>query len=298
MGARPDAIADFVRSKGGWCVRIVLETGPTDLSGASSNSRGLRSSALMPDARAPEDADQQERPQRASGSRRIMQTAGTSRNVKTPRSHAIKALIVSRLCGEDQKGYRKPDPGLMKNSAGHWPSQDDGFCARLKADFEDRPEFHCGRPLLEARKRLKADSRPHRKVMKLASTMPGPQLYDGAAWTENGLLYRRTNADPMRLHDPEMSCLYRIDAATPCLRQTDWTGRIRMRTRLALLSVSKPPAFCSPACRNGRMKLGHALQAHGLKKAKVAVARKLAVILHRMWVDGTPFNWQAKEVAA
>ena len=30
---------------------------------------------------------------------------------------------------------------------------------------------------------------------------------------------------------------------------------------------------------------------NGLRKAKVAVARKLAVILHRMWVDGTEFNW-------
>jgi len=36
----------------------------------------------------------------------------------------------------------------------------------------------------------------------------------------------------------------------------------------------------------------------GFKKAKVAVARKLAVILHRMWVDGTRFRWSAKEVAA
>ena len=27
----------------------------------------------------------------------------------------------------------------------------------------------------------------------------------------------------------------------------------------------------------------------GMKKAKVALARKLAVILHRMLVDGTPF---------
>ena len=37
----------------------------------------------------------------------------------------------------------------------------------------------------------------------------------------------------------------------------------------------------------------------GLRKAKVAVARKLAVILHRMWVDGTEFNWSNnKEVAA
>lgn len=26
---------------------------------------------------------------------------------------------------------------------------------------------------------------------------------------------------------------------------------------------------------------------NGLRKAKVAVARKLAVILHRMWIDGT-----------
>ena len=35
-----------------------------------------------------------------------------------------------------------------------------------------------------------------------------------------------------------------------------------------------------------------------LRKAKVAVARKLAVILHRMWVNGTEFNWSSKEVAA
>src|SRR5262245_20488324 len=30
---------------------------------------------------------------------------------------------------------------------------------------------------------------------------------------------------------------------------------------------------------------------NGLRKAKVAIARKLAVILHRIWVDGTEFNW-------
>jgi transposase len=36
----------------------------------------------------------------------------------------------------------------------------------------------------------------------------------------------------------------------------------------------------------------------GFKKAKVAVARKLAVILHRMWRDGTDFIWSSKEAAA
>lgn len=29
----------------------------------------------------------------------------------------------------------------------------------------------------------------------------------------------------------------------------------------------------------------------GLQRAKVALARKLAVVLHRMWVDGTDFRW-------
>ena len=34
----------------------------------------------------------------------------------------------------------------------------------------------------------------------------------------------------------------------------------------------------------------------GLKRARVALARKLALVLHRMWVDGTEFHW-GKEAA-
>ncbi len=36
----------------------------------------------------------------------------------------------------------------------------------------------------------------------------------------------------------------------------------------------------------------------GFKKAKIAVARKLAVILHRMWRDEIDFIWSSKEAAA
>jgi len=36
----------------------------------------------------------------------------------------------------------------------------------------------------------------------------------------------------------------------------------------------------------------------GSKRAKVALARKLAVILHRMWVDGTTYRWAAAEPIA
>ncbi len=36
----------------------------------------------------------------------------------------------------------------------------------------------------------------------------------------------------------------------------------------------------------------------GMKRAIVAVARRMAVIMHRMWVDGTEFCWTREEVAA
>jgi transposase len=39
---------------------------------------------------------------------------------------------------------------------------------------------------------------------------------------------------------------------------------------------------------------------HGMAKAKakVALARKLAVVMHRMWVDGSEFRWGREPTAA
>jgi transposase len=36
----------------------------------------------------------------------------------------------------------------------------------------------------------------------------------------------------------------------------------------------------------------------GMKKAIVALARRLAVIMHRIWIDGTEFRWTREEAAA
>ena len=36
----------------------------------------------------------------------------------------------------------------------------------------------------------------------------------------------------------------------------------------------------------------------GMKKAIVALARRLAVIMHRIWVDGTEFRWTRRQTAA
>jgi hypothetical protein len=36
----------------------------------------------------------------------------------------------------------------------------------------------------------------------------------------------------------------------------------------------------------------------GMKKAIVALARRLAVIMHRIWVHGTEFRWTRKQAVA
>jgi hypothetical protein len=36
----------------------------------------------------------------------------------------------------------------------------------------------------------------------------------------------------------------------------------------------------------------------GMKKAIVALARRLAVVMHRIWSDGTEFRWIRQEAAA
>ena len=36
----------------------------------------------------------------------------------------------------------------------------------------------------------------------------------------------------------------------------------------------------------------------GMKKAIVALARRLAVIMHRIWVDGAEFRWTRQQAAA
>jgi transposase len=39
-------------------------------------------------------------------------------------------------------------------------------------------------------------------------------------------------------------------------------------------------------------------QRRGMRRAIVAVARRLAVILHRMWIDGTDFRWSRMDASA
>jgi len=84
--------------------------------------------------------------------------------------------------------------------------------------------------------------------------------------------------------------------------EVDWSGRISkcgdamLRMYLfeaAGVLLTRVPKWS--ALKAWGMRLA---KRNGLRKAKVAVARKLAVILHRMWIDGTEFNWSRTEATA
>jgi transposase len=81
--------------------------------------------------------------------------------------------------------------------------------------------------------------------------------------------------------------------------QTDYTGRISkigdaaVRTALyeaAHVMLTKPLKGCTEL-KSWAMRIA---KRAGMSKAKVALARRIGVIMHRMLVDGTPFNSAAR----
>ena len=117
------------------------------------------------------------------------------------------------------------------------------------------------------------------------------------------LCYRATIDDPTRFKKSRSVGAYAgLTTRRYASGEIDWTGRISkcgdamLRSYLyeaanvLLTRVAKWSALKSWGMRVAKRS--------SLRKAKVAVARKLAVILHRMWVDGTEFKWSSKEIAA
>jgi transposase len=81
-----------------------------------------------------------------------------------------------------------------------------------------------------------------------------------------------------------------------------WSGRIskhgdalarHMLYEAANSLLSRTKAWSAPKAWAARL-----TRRIGGKKARVALARMLAVILHRIWLDGSEFRWSAREAAA
>src|ERR1700748_2916197 len=307
----PETISIYVTSKAPGAVRVGLETGPTatwlwteltrlDLPVICIDARHAKAVLKM-------QINKSDRND-AIGIARIMQTGWFKEvHVKDIDSHSVRALLASRaLLVKIKRDLENHVRGLLKN-LGIGCAKFKVFSVRAEELIEGRPELIAAiRPLLEARNAVGQQvDELDRKVMTLARhdaqvrrfmTVPG-------VGPITALAFKATIDDPARFaHSRSVGAYVGLTSRRHASGEVDWTGRISkcgdamLRTYLfeaAGVLLTRVPKWS--AVKAWGVKLA---KRNGLRKAKVAVARKLAVILHRMWIDGTEFNWSKKEIAA
>ena len=312
VDSNPEAIARFVERKAPGAVRIGLESGPTSTwLWTELNAYGLP--VICIDARHAKAAlkmqiNKSDRND-AIGIARIMQCGWYRQvRVKSLDSHAIKALLVSRaLLVKIKRDLENQMRGLLKNLGlviGR--AKMTTFVTRAKELIEDQPALAAAvEPLLKAREAIERQIADlDRKVMRLARndsqvrrfmTTPG-------VGPITALCYLATIDDPTRFKRSRCVGAYvGLTTRRYASGEIDWTGRISKCGDAMLRSYLYEAAnvLLTRVAKWSTLKAwGMRLaKRSGSRKAKVAVARKLAVILHRMWIDGTEFNWSSKEVA-
>ena len=115
------------------------------------------------------------------------------------------------------------------------------------------------------------------------------------------LTYRATVDVPARFHKSKsVGAVFGLTCAKHQSGEVEWSGRISrcgdemMRVMLYEAAQSMLRSKKWSWLKAWAMQIA---RRRGKKKAFVALARRLAVIMHRIWVDGTEFRW-TREVAA
>src|ERR1700745_302749 len=240
-----------------------------------------------------------------------MMRAGLYRpvHVKTLRSQKLRMLLTHRkllqskaiAIDNDLRGTLR-NFGLKVGMVGTVK-----FEARIKELVENLPDLAVlVEPLLMVRRVLREQfSILHRRLLAIVRddevcrrlmTIPGvgPVV---------ALTYRATVDVPARFRKSKsVGAVFGLTCAKYQSGEIDWSGRISrcgdemMRTML----YEAAQTLLTRSTRWSWLK-AWAMQVarrRGKKKAIVALARRLAVILHRIWVDGTEFRWTREAVPA
>jgi transposase len=246
----------------------------------------------------------------AVGLARIMQCGWYKEvQVKSLPCHEVRALLNSRAqLVKAKRDIENQIRGLLKNvglvvGAG----KGNVFRRRVEALVDEQGLlWEAVRPLIEVREMLRREiAGLYRKLVHLARndantrrsmTVPG-------VGPITALAFQSAIDDPSRFRRSRSVGAYLgLTPRRHASGEVDWSGRISKRGdgmvrsylfEAAGVLLTRVPQWC-------KLKAwGHRLWKRiGFKKAKIAVARKLAVILHRMWRDGTDFQWSDKEVKA
>jgi transposase len=229
-------------------------------------------------------------------------------HVKTAASQEKRTLLAARKLLQGQNRAIENDLRGLLRSFGLkvGPISAGAFEARVRQLVDGLPRLAAiMRPLLEARAALRSqfavlhrqllDLVRHDPVCRRFMTVPGVGAVVAITFQSTVDIPRRfTKSKAVGAH-------FGLTPRAFSSGETDYTGRISrcgdalMRSTLyeaahTLLTHTK--RWCSLKAWGIRV-----AQRRGLSKATVAVARKLAVILHRMWIDGTEFRWSADPAA-
>lgn len=247
----------------------------------------------------------------ARGIAQILRTGWYSRvHVKSMHSHRVRALLASRKAilkkcvdlENELRGLLRVFGICLAPRVGHG-----SFDADVRQTFASDEMLSCAlTPLLDARTvlykaYLKLDSAVRAlvkmdPVCKLLMSVPGvgpvtalsfkAGVDDPTRFTSSrtvaahfGLTPRRFQSGESdnpghisRAGDAEVRAALYVAAHSLLTRNEQWSSLKAWGMRLA--------------------------KTRGHRRAVIAVARKLAIILHRMWVDGTQFRWSAQEPTA
>ncbi|KJS37211.1 MAG: transposase [Hyphomonas sp. BRH_c22] len=223
-------------------------------------------------------------------------------HMKSRESHDIKALLAARKailnkCIDLENEIR----GLFKAFGIRLPSH----VSRLRFDEKVRPIIEADEalafallPMLDVRgalydtyrlmeQRVIVVSR-HDPVCKLLMTAPGigpitalsfkAAVDDPTRFNSSRLVGAHFGLTPRRFQSGEMDNPGRISRAG----DKDVRATLYNAANSLLLRSTRPSSLKTWGLRLIRTK--------GTRRARIAVARKLAVILHRMWVTNTPFK--------
>jgi transposase len=312
VDSAPETIAEFVTSNAPNVVRIGLEAGPT-ATWLWTELRQLGLPVICIDARHAKavlkmQINKSDRND-AAGIARIMQTGWFKQvRVKDLDSHYIRALLASRaLLVKIKRDLENQVRGLLKNLGlviGR--AKLNVFAVRAEELIESRPELMAAvKPLLDARNAIEQQVDDlDRKVMRLARNDAQVRRFMTAPGVGpiTALCFLATIDDPTRFkRSRSVGAYVGLTTRRYASGETDWTGRISKWGDKMLRSYLYEAAnvLLTRVAKWSTLKAWgiRLAKRSGLRKAKVAVARKLAVILHRMWIEGTEFKWSSKEAA-
>jgi len=180
------------------------------------------------------------------------------------------------------------------------------FEVRIRELIEGMPDLEeFMEPLLAARNKLRAEfARLHKKVLTLAEedaickrlmTIPGVGAVTALAYTATIDISQRFKSS---------KAVGPILGLTPKLNES---GESRRVGRISLCGDSMMRTLLYEAAQTLLTRVTkwswlkawamNVAKRRGMRKAIVALARRLAVILHRMWLDGTGFRWTREATA-